>query len=234
MVRKQFEPAPPPGRKTLMQSSYGHYLKPWVLSWAGEYARNNAAHLAQAEAAYGVPREIILALLLVETKLGTYLGKDHAFQVLASMAASDGLEPIRPYLKSVGQSADRAAYADASAKDRAQWAYQELKALILYARALGQDPTATPGSIYGAIGICQFMPSNALRFGVDGAGDGRVDLFDPRDAIPSIANYLVGHGWKQGLTYDQQRTVIYAYNHSDLYSLAVMTIAEKLRQSGGR
>ncbi|WP_051272675.1 lytic murein transglycosylase [Fundidesulfovibrio putealis] len=230
IVRKRFDPQPAPTKRTLQQSSYGHYLKPWVLAWAGDYARANQAALQKAEAAYGVPQDVIVALLLVETKLGTFLGKDEAFQVLASMAASDSLASIRPYLTTVGQNADRAAYADVSAKDRAEWAYQELKALILHARASGKNPLLIPGSIYGAIGICQFMPTNALRFGVDGDGDKEVDLFGPQDAIPSIANYLVGHGWKPAMNYDQQRTVIYAYNHSDLYSLAVMTVAEKLRQ----
>jgi membrane-bound lytic murein transglycosylase B len=214
----------------LQQSSYGYYLKPWVLAWANDYARANQEALAKAESRYGVPQDIIVALLLVETKLGSYLGKDQAFQVLASMAASNSLSPIRPYLKSVGQDSERAEYADASARDRAEWAYQELKALIMYARNSNLDLLNIPGSIYGAIGICQFMPTNALRYGV-GSEDGRVDLFNPRDAIPSVANYLVGHGWKPGLSYDQQRTVIYAYNHSDLYSLAVMTVAEKLRQN---
>jgi membrane-bound lytic murein transglycosylase B len=231
MVRKQFEPQPQPTKRTLQQSAYGYYLKPWVLAWAGDYARANQEFLAKAEAAYGVPQDIIVSLLLVETKLGSFLGKDQAFQVLASMAASNSLPVIRPFLTTLGQSQDRAAYADVSAKDRAEWAYQELKALIIYARNSGQSPLAIPGSIYGAIGICQFMPTNALRFGVDGSGDGQVDLFTPRDAIPSIANYLVGHGWKRNMTYEQQRTVIYAYNHSDLYSLAVMTVAEKLRQN---
>ena len=230
IVRKRFDPKPAPTKRTLQQSNYGHYLKPWVLAWANDYGRTNQAELQKAEAVYGVPQDIIVALLLVETKLGTFLGKDHAFQVLASMAASDSLDVVRPYLTSVGQNEERAVYADASAKDRAEWAYQELKALILHARASGRDPLAIPGSIYGAIGICQFMPTNALRFGVDGDGDRQVDLFAPQDAIPSIANYLVGHGWKPGMNYDQQRTVIYAYNHSDLYSLAVMTVAEKLRQ----
>ncbi|MBI4803892.1 MAG: lytic murein transglycosylase [Desulfovibrio sp.] len=231
MVRKQFEPQPPPSKRTLQQSNYAYYLKPWVLAWANDYARANQEYLTRAEAKYGVPQDIIVALLLVETKLGSYLGKDQAFQVLASMAASNSLEVIRPYLKSIGQNPERAFYADSSAKDRAEWAYQELKALILHTRASSISPLTIPGSIYGAIGICQFMPTNALRFGVDGDGDGRVDLFAPMDAIPSIANYLVAHGWKSGMNYDQQRTVIYAYNHSDLYSLAVMTVAEKLRQN---
>jgi membrane-bound lytic murein transglycosylase B len=232
MVRKQFEPRPAPTQRTLQQSNYGQFLKPWILSWAGDYARANRDALARAEAKYGVPPEIIVALLLVETKLGTYLGKDLAFQVLASMAASNSLAPIRPYLKTVGSSAERAAYADSSAKDRAEWAYQELKALIIYSRNAGITPLTIPGSIYGAIGICQFMPTNALKFGVNGKNEGAIDLFNAQDAIPSIANYLVGHGWKPGMNYDQQRTVIYAYNHSDLYSLAVMTVAEKLKQNG--
>lgn len=231
MVRKQFEPQPPPSKRTLQQSNYAYYLKPWVLAWANDYARANQEYLTKAEAKYGVPQDIIVALLLVETKLGSYLGKDQAFQVLASMAASNSLEVIRPYLKSVAQNPERATYADSSAKDRAEWAYQELKALIIHARASELGLLSIPGSIYGAIGICQFMPTNALRYGVDGDGDGKVDLFNPRDAIPSIANYLVGHGWKPGMNYDQQRNVIYAYNHSDLYSLAVMTVAEKLRQN---
>jgi len=231
MVRKQFEPQPPPSKKTLQQSNYAYYLKPWVLAWANDYALANQESLRMAEARYGVPQDIIIALLLVETKLGTFLGKDKAMQVLASMAASNSLEVIQGYLTHVGSSQERATYADASARDRAEWAYQELKALILHTQASGLNPLDVPGSMYGAIGICQFMPSNALKYGVDGDGDGKIDLFRPQDAIPSIANYLVGHGWKPGLGYDAQRNVIYAYNHSDLYSLAVMTVADKLRQS---
>lgn len=230
MLRKQFEPSPAPTARTLQESSYAYYLKPSVIAGAGDFSRDNQDILAKTEAAYGVPQDVIVALLLVETKLGSYLGKDSAFQVLASMAASNSLSAVQPFLKSLGQSAERALYADGAAKDRAEWAYQELKALIRYAKNSGQDPLAIPGSIYGAIGMCQFMPSNALRYGVAGNGDGAVDLFTARDAIPSIANYLVGNGWKPGMSFDQERAVIYAYNHSDLYSLAVMTVAEKLKE----
>lgn len=51
-------------------------------------------------------------------------------------------------------------------------------------------PSHLPGSIYGAVGLCQFMPSNIAVYGADGNGDGRVDLFDTSDAIASLANYL--------------------------------------------
>jgi len=233
MVRKQFDPQPQPTKRTLQQTSYGYYLKPWVLAWANEFSQAHMATLRRAEAKYGVPPDIIVSLLLVETKLGTYLGKDNALPSLASMAISNSLEPIRPYLKTVGSSPERAAYAEASARDRAEWAYQELKAFILYAQSLGLNPLEIPGSIYGAIGICQFMPSNILKYGADGDGDGRVDLLNVDDAIFSVASYLVAHGWKPGIGYEGRKTVIYAYNHSDLYVLGVLTVADMMRQARG-
>lgn len=233
MVRKQFEPQPPPTKRSLQQTSYGYYLKPWVLAWANDFTQAHMATLRRAEARYGVPPDVVVALLLVETKLGTYLGKDNALPSLASLAISNTLEAIRPYLKTVGSSPERAAFAEASAKDRAEWGYQELKAFILYAQSLDQDPLSVPGSIYGAVGICQFMPTNIAKFGADGDGDGRVDLFNPDDAIFSAASYLAGHGWKQGIGYEGRKNVIYAYNHSDLYVLGVLTVADSMRQARG-
>jgi membrane-bound lytic murein transglycosylase B len=233
MVRQQFEPKPPPTKRTLQQSAYAQYLKPWVLAWANDYAQANRMALAEAEKRFGVPGDVVVALLLVETKLGTNLGEDLAFGVLASMAACADLASIRPYLKTLGSSEERAAYAEASAREKAEWAYQELKALMLMAKAIGQNPLDIPGSIYGAVGICQFMPSNVLKYGVKADGRGQADPFDPRDAILSTANYLVGHGWKASLDYEGQKAVIYAYNHSDLYALAVMTVAEHLRLARG-
>lgn len=62
------------------------------------------------------------------------------------------------------------------------------------------NPADIKGSYAGALGIAQFMPSNALSLAKDGDMDGKIDLFDHPDAIHSIANYLKQHGWKLGLT----------------------------------
>ena len=79
------------------------------------------------------------------------------------------------------------------------------------------------------------MPSNALRFGVDGNGDGVVNLFTPADAIVSVASYLRGNGWKPGMNETETKAAVYAYNHSDLYVLAVTTVADRIRaRLGGR
>jgi membrane-bound lytic murein transglycosylase B len=229
MVRKQFEPRPAPTKKTLEASNYRQFLTPAAIEGGVRYIRDNQAAFARAKAQFGPPPELVCAFLMVETKLGSYLGDQDALSVLASLARASGLGQIAPYMKTLRGDAERSAYADWAAKDRSEWGYRELLALLRYARTKGQGPGTIPGSIYGAIGICQFMPSNALRFGVDGDGDGVLDLFTPADAIVSVASYLRGHGWEPNMTAAQRDKVVYAYNHSDLYVLAVTTVADRLK-----
>ncbi|MEI7590300.1 MAG: lytic transglycosylase domain-containing protein, partial [Deltaproteobacteria bacterium] len=83
--------------------------------------------------------------------------------------------------------------------------------------------------IYGAIGICQFMPSNVFIYGVDVDGDGAVNLFDKQEAFHSVANYISKTGWKKNLSRKEQATVIYQYNHSNTYVETVLTVMEKLK-----
>jgi membrane-bound lytic murein transglycosylase B len=91
------------------------------------------------------------------------------------------------------------------------------------------DPLGIRGSIYGAIGLCQFMPSNVFAYGVDADQDGRIDPFTKADALHSIANYLRGHGWRPGLNREGQHSVIFDYNHSTVYANTVLAVAEKLK-----
>jgi hypothetical protein len=74
----------------------------------------------------------------------------------------------------------------------------------------------------------QFLPTSYLNHGVDGNHDGVISLYDPDDAIPSCAKYLAAHGWKPGITYEQQRRVIWDYNHSDAYIDTVLSLASSL------
>lgn len=233
MVKKEFEPRPKPTPKTLQQSAYRHFLAPAVIDGAVDFIRSNRAAFDKANREYGPPPELLAAFLVVETKLGTYLGDRDALSVLASLARCSRLDQIEPFMKTLHGEPERAAFAATAARDRAEWAYRELAALLRYAAANRQDPKSIPGSIYGAIGWCQFMPTNALRYGVDGDGNGRVDLFTPADAIVSIASYLRGYGWKPGMTEAESKAVVYAYNHSDLYVLAVLTVADRIKARTG-
>ena len=113
---------------------------------------------------------------------------------------------------------------------RSAWAESEWINLILLSKERGFDPLAIKGSWAGAFGLCQFVPSAYLNYGVDGNGDGRVDLFNVVDALASIANYLKGSGWEQG-DLAKKKKAIYAYNHCDNYVKAVLAYAKAIRKA---
>ena len=106
--------------------------------------------------------------------------------------------------------------------------YPEVRAVFELSDRLGVDPLELRGSGSGAFGYPQFLPTSYLRFGMDGSGDGRVDLFDIGDASASCANYLAAQGWRKGLTDKQRRAVIWRYNRSDAYVSTVLALARSL------
>jgi membrane-bound lytic murein transglycosylase B len=215
-------------RKT--RTAYARFLRPEAIEDAHSYARRNSEPLEKIVKTYCVPKEIVVSILLVETELGQNLGRRSAFNTLASMASSSDLETIRPYLDPDLITKKNEAFARKRCRQKAEWAYAELKALIIYAAESGMDPLSIPGSLYGAIGLCQFMPSQIFAYGVDADADGRVNIFSEQDALYSVANYLRGHGWKCNMSTKRQHRVILAYNNSNIYANTVLGVAGKLKR----
>jgi len=205
------------------------YLKPVAVAQASAYVIENKAVLEEIATQYGVPNEIVVSILLIETNLGKNTGQRRVFNRLASMALANDLELVRPYLNADLLTLENEEFARRRCQEKADWAYGELKALINYADLNRIDPLSIRGSIYGAIGLCQFMPSNVFLYGVDADGDGRIDPFIKPDALHSIANYLRGHGWREGMDRDGQHRIIFAYNNSTVYADTVLALAEKIR-----
>jgi membrane-bound lytic murein transglycosylase B len=227
LVRNRYgTPAAPGPRK--VGRVYRGFIKPEVIEGARSYLSEHREALDEARAKYGVPKEIIVSILLVETRLGEYVGKKSAFNTLASMARCSDMDIIRPYVRGECLLPKHEEFACRKLGEKSNWAYRELKALIVYADQAGLDPVQIPGSFYGAIGICQFMPSHAMNFGVDADKDGRVDLFSRRDAFHSMANYLKGHGWKSRMSRERKFKVIRAYNASNTYANTILAVADKL------
>jgi len=208
------------------------YLNPLAIARAKAFLADNRALLDEIAARYGVPKEIVVSIFLVETHLGRNTGNRRVFNRLASMARMNDLDIVRPHLDASLLSPENEAFARRRCREKSEWAYSELKALLLFAAQDGGDPLALRGSAYGAIGLCQFMPSNVFLYGVDADGDGRIDLFAKPDALHSIANYLRGHGWREGMDRNDRQRVIFAYNHSSVYAGTVLEVAEKIQNHG--
>lgn len=137
--------------------------------------------LARAEQAYGVPAEIIVGIIGVETLYGQHMGKFRILDALATLAFDFPSAHPR-------------------ATERQAFFRSELDHFLRLTQRAGTDPTSVRGSYAGAMGMPQFMPSSWSRFAVDFDGDGRIDLFNsPADVIGSVANYFKSFQWKTGL-----------------------------------
>ncbi len=210
--------------------NYDQFKEPAAIHNARRYMATHKGPLTRAERIHGVDREVITAIALVETRLGTYVGKRSVLNTLSTMAAlADGRvrEALWQYVRDTTH-LSRASF-DHKAHRKSNWAYGELTAFLHYVRAENLDPLGIKGSYAGAMGISQFIPSNIAPLGQDGNGDGRVDLFNHADAIMSIANYLRHNGWYPGIRADRAYDVVYSYNHSSYYVDIILDIYRILK-----
>ena len=137
-----------------------------------DFWMRHAATLQRASQRYGVPPEYIVGIVGVETIYGRNVGTHRVIDALTTLAFD--------YPRRAGYFAE------------------ELENFLVMTDAERMDPLRPVGSYAGAMGLGQFMPSSFLRWAVDFDGDGRRDLWQPDDAIGSIANYFAQHGWRSG------------------------------------
>lgn len=211
---------------------YGQFLQPATLAKARRFKAAHAGELSAAQARTGVPAELVVAILTVESGLGTYTGRHSTFAVLASQAVLD--QPAaRARLAQAWPKSQRAYLGtkecDQRFRKRAAWAREELLGLLRLASREGRSPHSYQGSPFGALGMPQFVPTSVLKWGTDGNRDGRVDLANRTDAIHSVAVYLQEHGWRPGLSRQEQYEVVHTYNHSQTYVNTVLALADRLR-----
>jgi len=155
------------------QAYRARFVEPRRIAAGRRFMQVHAEQLAAAEARFGVPAEIVAAIIGVETIYGRHMGRFGTFAALTTLAFDY--------------------------PPRAELFRRELEELLLLAREEQRSPLAYTGSYAGALGLPQFLPSSIRRFAIDFDGNGRIDLAaSPADAIGSVANFLAGHGWEQG------------------------------------
>jgi membrane-bound lytic murein transglycosylase B len=228
-VRDLSEYRPPPAAPPSRTATYRQFTNDKAIRDIRSLYQGDRPLFESMEARFGVPGPLVASIMWIETGYGSFFGKSQAAFSLASMAAASDYGLVAPRLADLDADPESRAFLADYAAQRGRWAFDELRALLVYAWDNGLDPASFPGSIYGAIGYGQFMPSNISKFAVDGDGDGRVNLFDKADAIFSVANYLRESGWRgQMADEESRRKVIMLYNRSGVYVNTVLFVAERL------
>jgi len=172
-VLKLIAPPASPALQRSWQRYQSRFLDPKRIRQGAEFWQQHAAMLERAEIAYGVPAEIIVSIIGIETFYGQNTGTFNTFAALATLAF---------YYP-----------------QRSTFFRQELEQLLLLAQENRQNPESYTGSYAGALGIPQFMPGSLRRYAVDFDGDSVIDLTNSvEDAIGSVASFLAAHGWQKG------------------------------------
>ncbi len=154
-----------------------HFLTQQRINAGIDFWNINAKTLEEAIEVYGVPAEIVVAIIGIETAYGRITGRDRVIDALATLAFH---------------------YPDHNTK-RMDYFREQLRHLFLMSREQDLDPLSLFGSYAGAMGIPQFMPESYRKFAVDFNNDGQRNIWKDRtDAIGSVANYLKSHGWDRG------------------------------------
>lgn len=177
-VVKLVTPAPTPAAKNWL-GYQSRFLDPVRINAGTKFWRENRATLQRAYEQYGVPPEIVVGIIGVETIFGRYMGNFRVLDALTTLAFDYPNTPNRA--------------------ERMITFRKNLEDFLVWTRNAQIDPGTVRGSYTGAIGIPQFLPSSILKYAVDYDGNNHIDLrASVADAIGSVAHYLSENGWSTG------------------------------------
>ena len=163
----------------------------------------NAAFYQSLERGYGVPAGVLLAIHGMETGFGGFMGDSEVVSAITTLAYD--------------------------CRRSAFFTPHAIGALKLVDQ--GAITSGTRGAKHGELGHTQFLPGNALKYGVDGSGDGRVDFYNLTDAMASTANFLRKKGWKPGKGYQEGQPnfkVIKEWNAATVYQKAIAIMGARI------
>lgn len=210
---------------------YSRFFTPESILISKKFLRENLKTLQEMEKRFYVEKEVVVAILLVESRFGENIGKYRIIPTLASLALMDSSENLQKNYQVLRETNPELTYegVEGYAKRKASWAYDELKCFLWIIRHEKIDPLEVYGSYAGALGMAQFIPSSYLAYAQSKKGL-ETWLLSKEEAIFSIGNYLQSHGWKRNLPIKKKRKVLWYYNHSDPYVETILQLAQRLKQ----
>jgi membrane-bound lytic murein transglycosylase B len=209
---------------------YAQFLTQETILLSKKFLRQNLKTLRNAESRFDVEREVIVAILLVESRFGENIGKYRLIPTLASIALMDSPDHLQKnYLILLEKDPDLSyERIEGLAKRKAKWAYHELKCFLNIIQYEKIDPLEVYGSHAGALGMAQFIPSSYLSYALNQKGFENW-LLSKEAAIFSIGNYLRSHGWRKGLSIEKKRRILWHYNRSEPYGETILKLVGKIR-----
>ncbi len=174
-----------------------------IVSQGRKRKAQNAGFYQSLEQRYGVPAGVLLAIHGMETGFGGFMGDSAVVSAITTLAYD--------------------------CRRSAFFVPHVIGALVLVDR--GAITANTKGAKHGELGHTQFLPGNALKYGVDASGDGRVDFYDQTDALASTANFLRQKGWQPGAGYQEGQTnfnVIKQWNAATVYQQAIAIMGARI------
>ena len=209
---------------------YAQFLTQETILHSKKFLRQNRKILRDAENRFHVEEEVIVAILLVESRFGENIGKYRLIPTLASIALMDSPDHLQKnYLILLEKDPDLSyEWIESLAKRKANWAYHELKCFLNIIRHEKIDPLEVYGSYAGALGMAQFIPSSYLSYALNQESFENW-LLSKEAAIFSIGNYLKSHGWRKGLPIEKKKRILWHYNRSEPYGETILQLAKRIK-----
>lgn len=211
---------------------YGSFLKQDRYRLGAQFIRKHSHQFKRMEATLQVPQAIVTAILVVETGIGENTGSQQVLYRLSRVASVRDPQNLVQNLAEL-QGTDPTVTMEAVAARAAyleETFLPEIPALLTIAQRNRFNPLRVRGSIAGAFGLPQFLPSAFMRYGYDGDRNGRISLFDEVDALWSTANYLAAFGLKHGTPLPEQRTILWNYNKSEPYIDTILAVSRGITE----
>lgn len=213
-------------------SLYANFHRDLYAKLGAAFVQDHDREFDKLEHTYNVPREVVAAILVIETQLGKHTGREMIVYRLSRLASVLDPENLKDNFNRLRAEDPTVTLDEVKARGKylEDTFLPEIPALLEIAKRNHVNILNIQGSSAGAFGIPQFLPSACIKYGIDGDGDGHVSLYNEVDALWSAGNYLAKFGYDPTLPYAERRKVIWEYNKSDAYIDAVFRVSAGIRE----